>query len=76
MPTYYFKASDIAPSPDDVGEDLPNDEAAWHEATIVAVQIFKDLDGKLRPNQDWTLDVADESRRPLFQIHISTKKLK
>jgi hypothetical protein len=33
------------------------------------------MDGKLRPNQDWTLEVADESRRPLFQIHIRTKKL-
>jgi hypothetical protein len=76
MPMYYFHASDAAPGLDDLGEDLPNDEAAWREATIVAGQIFRDIDGKLRPNQDWTLDVADESRSPLFQIHISTKKLK
>lgn len=30
----------------------------------------------MRPNQDWTLEVANERRQPLFQIHISTKKLK
>jgi uncharacterized protein DUF6894 len=76
MPRYHFNASDVSPAPDDMGEELPNDEAAWREATIVAGQIFRDLDGKLRLNQDWTLDVADESRSPLFQIHISTKKLK
>jgi hypothetical protein len=76
MPRYYFHTSDVAPGLDDLGEELPNDEAAWREATIVAAQIFRDINGKLRPNQDWTLDVADESRCPLFQIHISTKKLK
>jgi hypothetical protein len=26
-----------------------DDEAAWHEVTLVAGEIFKDIDGNLRP---------------------------
>ena len=76
MPKYFFNASDVAPNIDDMGEELPSNEAAWREATIVAAQIFRDVDGSLRPGQDWALEVADESRKPLFHIQIITKKLK
>jgi hypothetical protein len=33
-----------------MGEELPNDEAAWREATIAA-KIFRDVDGKMPPNR-------------------------
>jgi len=65
-----------APSLDEVGEGLPNDDAAWHEATVTAGEIFRDVDGKILPGQEWGLDVADQNRNPLFLIRISTKKLK
>ena len=63
------------PALDEVGQELPNDEAAWREATSLAGAIFKELDGKMRPGQDWVLDVADQNRKPIFHIRISTKKL-
>lgn len=69
-------ASDWAPFVDDEGEELRDDEAAWREATLVAGEMFKDIDGKLRPEQKWSLEVADEQRKPLYIICISTKQLK
>ena len=38
---------------DEEGEELPNDETAWHEATIIAGELFRDIDGKFRPDQEW-----------------------
>jgi hypothetical protein len=33
----------------DEGEQLGNDQAAWQEATLVAGELFKEVDGKLTP---------------------------
>lgn len=75
MPRYFFDVHDASPSVDHVGEELPNDEAAWREATIFAGELFKDVDGKLRPGQAWELHVADESHRPLFIIRVDAERL-
>ena len=72
MPKYFFDAHDNL---DEVGHELPNDEAAWREATSLAGAIFKDIDGKIPPGQDWALDVADQNHKPLFAIRISSRKL-
>jgi hypothetical protein len=60
----------------DIGEELPDDEAAWREATTLAGEIFKDVDGNLKPGEEWVVDVTDQDRQPLFLIRISTRKLK
>lgn len=72
MPRYYFNMHGVRPSEDDMGEEFRDDEAAWHEATLVAGEIFKDIDGKFRPGQEWSLEVTDEHRKPLYSIHISS----
>ena len=74
MPNYFFEIHDLQHL-DEVSHELPNDEAAWREATSLAGAVFKDIDGKLRPGQDWALDVADQNHKPLFRIRISTNKL-
>ena len=76
MPRYFFDVQKLAPTLDPADEDLPNDEAAWRQATIFAGEIFKDVDGRLRPDQDWSIEVADEHRKPIFLINISSKKMK
>jgi hypothetical protein len=73
---YFFQVHNIPPKLDEIGEELPNDEAAWREATIAAGSIFKDVNGRMRPDQEWALEVTDQTKTPLFQIRISTKKLK
>lgn len=49
MPRYFFHVHDVAPRTDEQGEALPDDEAAWREATSFAAALFGDVDGKFRP---------------------------
>ena len=51
MPRYFFDVHEINPAQDEVGEESPDDEAAWEQATITAGEIFKEVDGKFRPEQ-------------------------
>jgi len=76
MPRYFFHIHGVRPSVDDIGEDLPHDEAAWHEATLVAGEIFKDIDGKFRPDREWSLEVTDEQQSPIYSIEIKSRRLK
>jgi hypothetical protein len=76
MPRYFFNINGALGGPDEDGEELPNDGAAWREATIITGEMFKEIDGKLRPGQDWSLEVADESRKPLYTIQINTRQMK
>ena len=76
MPKYFFHTHGLQPTEDDRGEVLPDDEAAWHEATLVAGEIFKDIDGKFRPEQEWCLEVTDAQRKPLYAIRINSKQIK
>ncbi len=75
MPRYFFDVHNIPPVLDDIGQELSNDEAAWREAIAFAGQMFRDANGKVRPGQEWALDVADQNGKPLFLIRISTTKL-
>jgi hypothetical protein len=74
MPRYFFNTYGARENPDEDGEILPDDEVAWKEATIIAGEIFKDMDGKLRPGQEWKLEVLSEDRKPLYMIQINSKK--
>lgn len=76
MPTYFFNVMNVAPGPDQVGEVLENDEAAWKEATVTANAILSDLDGKFRPGQEWSLQVTDDAGKPLYDINIGSRLLK
>jgi len=75
MPRYYFNVLNVTPSVDEFGEELPDNEAAWREATLIAGDLFKDIDGKFRPGQEWTLEVTDEARNPIFLILIQGARL-
>ena len=75
MPRYFFHMHGVRASRDDRGEELKDDEAAWHEATLVAGEIFKDIDGKFRPGQEWSLEVTDDQQKLLYLIQINAKKM-
>jgi hypothetical protein len=76
MPTYFYNVHNVQPSTDHAGVVLKDDEAAWKEATLLAGDLFKDIDGKFRPGQEWTLEVTDEQRRPLYFIVVNARKTK
>lgn len=76
MPRYFFHVHNVAPNKDEEGEDLPDDEAAWHEATSYAGALLKDVDGKFRPGEEWSLEVANEAGKPIYFIGITSRKMK
>jgi len=45
MPRYFFNVFYGPSNVDVIGEDLPDEQAAWHEGTRVAGELFHDLDG-------------------------------
>jgi hypothetical protein len=40
VPQYFFNVGGERSVSDTVGEELPDDEAAWKEATLIAGEIF------------------------------------
>jgi hypothetical protein len=76
LPRYFFEVQNLGLIPDLLGDVLENDDEAWNEATKTAAQIFKDLDGRFRPGQEWGLIVYDEDRNPLYQIGVNSKQMK
>jgi hypothetical protein len=74
MPRYFFNVNGAVHSSDDDGEAFPDDEAAWKEATLVAGELFRDIDGKFQPGQAWNLEVTDAGRRRLYRIAIKGDK--
>jgi hypothetical protein len=76
MPRYFFNVHNVEPSTDDIGEVFKDKESAWNEATKIAGEIIKDIDGRFRPGQEWALEVTDENRKPLYVIRISAQQTK
>jgi hypothetical protein len=42
----------------------------------MACQILQGLDGRLRPERDWRMEVTDEFANPLYVLHINAEKPK
>lgn len=76
MPRYFFHIHHEQYLPDREGEELPDKHAAWKEATVTAGQILQDIDGKLKPDHEWCMEVADEFQNTLFVLRVSAQKPK
>ena len=42
--------------------DLPDVQAAWHEATVHAGDMLKDIDGSLGSNTEWSVEVREQGQ--------------
>jgi hypothetical protein len=74
MPRYFFHVYHEHTELDYEGEELPDKRAAWQEATVMAGQTLQSLDGKLKPDRKWRMEVMAEFQNPLFTSSISTPK--
>lgn len=75
MPRYFFNVRYGEESyKDDVGEELADNVAAWHEATASAGQSIRDLDGRLRPGNAWCLEVVNESGSTIYSIEVKAHR--
>jgi hypothetical protein len=75
MPKYYFDLEGLAPASDEVGVELPNNEAAWRDAKQFAAELLKDVGGRSRPGDGWRLTVSDANRKQLYVVHIHSEKV-
>ncbi|HVG02053.1 MAG TPA: hypothetical protein VM842_04140 [Nitrospira sp.] len=75
MPRYVFNTFHEHNEIDGVGAELPDLHAAWKEATVTAGQVLQSIDGRLRPDREWRMEVADEFKNVLFVLHISAERL-
>jgi hypothetical protein len=75
MPKYFFNIRYEHQGRDTVGEELPDEMAAWREATLIAGELFRDIHTKFEPGQEWSLEISDEDRKPLYVIKVSATKL-
>jgi hypothetical protein len=73
MPCYFFNVRAERPSIDEEGEELPDRHAAWNEATKMAGEMIRDIDGQLKPGQGWELEVTDEFRNPLYVLSVRAR---
>lgn len=74
MTRYFFHVHDGPHEHiDKMGEELPDRRAAWNEATRYTGEAIRDIDGKLQPDVDWSLDVTDYEGQPVYRIVVSAK---
>lgn len=74
MPEYIFRIRHHDRGLDhDTKIDLPDLKAAWHEATVTAGQLLKDLDGSLSAKTEWTVQILDDKSKPIRTIRILTE---
>ncbi len=68
MPQYFFHIDGERPHRDIIGEDLPDDAAAWAEA----LRLSRDIEGTLQPGERWQLEVH-EGGHVLYRVVITTE---
>jgi hypothetical protein len=71
MPRYFFNVfcESEAPYLDDIGDELPNDEAAWRSALISAGQSIRDLTRRFPRHGTWRMEVLDARGNLLFSLY-------
>jgi hypothetical protein len=76
MPRYYFVVTQNDVSVlDQAGLELSGIDAAWDEATKTASQLSRDIQHSLTVGSEWSIEVLDESQRPLRKLSITATGL-
>ncbi len=58
---------------DHIGVALPDSASVWRMASTCAGESIRDLDGNLKPDVEWCLDVRDEDGRPVCRISLPAR---
>ncbi len=74
MPKCFFNTHHDVSHTDYDGEEFADKYAAWAEATRMAGEIIKDIDGRLRPGHDWKLEVEDEFKNVIWALHVKAEQ--
>jgi hypothetical protein len=76
MPQYFFTVLDGRKSElKNEGLDLPDNDAAWVEATTACGELLRNLNGSLKPGDHWSMLVKDDAGAELYVLEFRTKSL-
>jgi hypothetical protein len=75
MPRYFFTVLDGHRSElKNEGLELADHRAAWAEATVACGELLRDLDGRLKPGDRWSMQVQDASGADLYLLEFRTQQ--
>jgi hypothetical protein len=75
MPQYFFTVLDGESSElKNEGIELADHRAAWVEATAACGELLRDLDGRLKPGDHWSMQVQDEAGADLYLLEFRTRQ--
>lgn len=57
------------------GLQFPSRKDAWHEATMSAGEIIREMDGRMHPGLDWRMDVTDSAGELIFRLSFKIEEL-
>jgi hypothetical protein len=74
MPSYYIK-SNLYSETTDLDEliELPDDHAAWKEATTSLGEILRNVDGKLAAPGAWEVKVIREDGTKIYSLRLTAE---
>jgi hypothetical protein len=76
MPSFYLRVNHNNPDGDHCEAlDLPDEKAAWDEATTTCGAMLADLDGSLHEGSDWSMEVSDDNGL-LFELTFGARRLR
>ena len=71
VPRFHFNVYDGYSAPDPEGVELVDLRAARKEAIVLAGSLIRDEGARLRPGEDWRMEVTDESGLLLCQLNFA-----
>jgi hypothetical protein len=73
MPRYFFTVVDGHRSElKNDGLELADHDAAWSEATTACGELLREMDGRLKPGDHWSMQVKDENGRDVYLLEFKT----
>jgi hypothetical protein len=75
MPLYFYRVTygEGAPPLPHEGIELPDDRAAWVEATTACGEMLRDLNGDLRAGPEWRMEVIRETGEIVYRLTFSAE---
>lgn len=74
MPLFHFNVLDGVSDIDTEGTVLPDVDAAWREARILAGDLIKDAREWDRLGEEWRIEVTDHAGTILFRIDVAAMR--
>jgi hypothetical protein len=76
MSQYFFRISHGRYSgASDHGSEFESREAAWAEMTKVCANLLGGISRSLKQNAEWSMELLDEAKKPVFRIRLVAESL-